>query len=83
MAMIFANFTPWQLLLWVAAFLMIVTPLLVILVTAIMNGYFSAKERHMKAMVKYFVDFLNAATEAAADVVTKKAEELKSRGENK
>lgn len=83
MSMIFANFTPWQLLLWVAALFMIMTPLIVILVTACFNGYFSAKERHMKAMVKYVVDFIDAAMKTAADVVTKKAEELKSRGENK
>ena len=83
MSMIFANFTPWQLLLWVAAFLMIVTPLIVILVTACVNGYFSAKEKHMKAVAKYFGDCLLAASKAAEEVVKKKAEELKARGENK
>lgn len=48
------NLTPWQLLLWIAAVLMISVPLISILVNTIITGYFTAKEKHVYKMTNNF-----------------------------
>jgi len=49
-----ANLTPWQLLLWIAAVLMISVPLISILINTIITGYFTAKEKHLYKITSNF-----------------------------
>lgn len=45
--MIFANFTAWTLLLWIAALLLIMVPIVGIMGKVLCDGYFRAKDAHI------------------------------------
>ena len=56
----------WQLLLWIVGLELLSAPLIVASVSAVINGYFKAKEEHVGKMAK-----------AAGTTITQLAESLK------
>ena len=60
------NLTAWQLLLWIVGLELLSAPLIVASVSAVISGYFKAKEEHIGKMTK-----------AAGTTITQIAESFK------
>lgn len=85
----FIGMSAWQLLLWVAALVMILIPLLIILFNGISVGYFKAKEMFIGHILKSIAGTLeviskekkNAASKVDPQLVLKIFEELRKKKE--
>lgn len=67
-----ANMTPWQLLLWIVAIGMTMVPLISILVTTIITGYFNAREKFYYRMASNFSKAIRSALEAMINEIKKR-----------
>jgi ABC-type Fe3+ transport system permease subunit len=73
------NLTPWQLLLWIAAVGMIMVPLISILVTTIVTGYFNIREKFYYRLASNF----SKAFENALKTMIGEMEKRQKNGTNK
>lgn len=59
-----ADMTPWQMLLWIVALMMIAVPLIGILYTTIINSHYKAKEQFLYRFIANFSKAIGTAGES-------------------